>query len=606
VKYPKKLNTIQKRKKCHKMSKCLAIDRNSNRCRCNALLDTRFCKNHSYMVEYTDEMLEQLSICTGCKKSYYIPEGKTCSTCRERGKKNKLATRENVVLCANDKCVFKRSEENKYCQKHQICVFVDDTVVMGKKVCKQYVRGCRSQLDLDYQYARCQNCLEKEREQDRARRGKSRLTENTQPNKQTCTTCCKTYDTANFIGQNGGITKTCSLCREACKVQDLKRDKEHRNEFARIAEQKPQRKEVKQQWNENNYEKVAMKSMNYRQRQIETDIEEYLNKNAENAKQWRENNPEKNKENNKSRLENIKIHYSNYIRCAGHKNLDFEISQEEFNKIVKEPCHYCNIIQERGFNGIDRLGSNIGYVMDNCVSCCKTCNYMKCSLSADVFIKRIEHILTYNNKINGRYFPEEYSSYSAASYNEYKRRADNKSLLFELTNYEYVGLISGNCYLCGRDGSNDLTNGIDRINNNVGYIMSNVKSCCGSCNYIKRDIDLDELFEKMIMIYNKQSTNIQKEKNQTKTQKYRDKLIETIGIDEYRKREREQKQKQRNQQNIVKNTNKKTPEEKREQARLRKQKQREVLRAKYGDEEYKKMKAKELADYRKLQKETNN
>ena len=606
MKYPKKLNTIQKRKKCHKMSKCLAIDRNSNRCRCNALLDTRFCKNHSYMVEYTDEMLEQLSICTGCKKSYYIPEGKTCSTCRERGKKNKLATRENVVLCANDKCVFKRSEENKYCQKHQICVFVDDTVVMGKKVCKQYVRGCRSQLDLDYQYARCQNCLEKEREQDRARRGKSRLTENTQPNKQTCTTCCKTYDTANFIGQNGGITKTCSLCREACKVQDLKRDKEHRNEFARIAEQKPQRKEVKQQWNENNYEKVAMKSMNYRQRQIETDIEEYLNKNAENAKQWRENNPEKNKENNKSRLENIKIHYSNYIRCAGHKNLDFEISQEEFNKIVKEPCHYCNIIQERGFNGIDRLGSNIGYVMDNCVSCCKTCNYMKCSLSADVFIKRIEHILTYNNKINGRYFPEEYSSYSAASYNEYKRRADNKSLLFELTNYEYVGLISGNCYLCGRDGSNDLTNGIDRINNNVGYIMSNVKSCCGSCNYIKRDIDLDELFEKMIMIYNKQSTNIQKEKNQTKTQKYRDKLIETIGIDEYRKREREQKQKQRNQQNIVKNTNKKTPEEKREQARLRKQKQREVLRAKYGDEEYKKMKAKELADYRKLQKETNN
>ena len=40
-----------------------------------------------------------------------------------------------------------------------------------------------------------------------------------------------------------------------------------------------------------------MKSMNYRQRQIETDVEEYLNKNAENAKQWMENNPEKNKEN---------------------------------------------------------------------------------------------------------------------------------------------------------------------------------------------------------------------------------------------------------------------------------------------------------------------
>jgi len=587
------------------MTKCSAIDRNLKGCRCNAINDTSFCKKHDYMVDYTEEMLSNLQICSGCKKSYYIPDGKTCSSCRNRGKQNKQTARENVVLCANDKCVFKRSDENKYCQKHQLCIFVDDTVDMGKKICKNYVRGCRSQLDLDYQYVRCQSCLERERERERNRRSNTKSTTNTDTH-QTCSTCCQELENSLFVGVNGGNTKTCKNCRDSNHIQDQKRDKEHRNELDRIASKKPERKEVKQQWNENNYEKVVMKSMNYRQRQIETDVEGYLNKNAENAKQWRENNPEKNKENNKSRLENIKIHYSNYIRCAGDKNLDFEISQEEFNTLVKEPCHYCNIIQERGFNGIDRLDSNAGYVMDNCVSCCKTCNFMKCSLSADVFLKRIEHILTYNNKINGRYFHEEYSSYSAASYNEYKRRANNKSLLFELTNDEYVELIAGNCYLCGRDGSEYLTNGIDRIDNKLGYIMSNVNSCCGSCNYIKKDIELFELFEKMLMIYNKHSTNIQKEKNQTKTQKYRDKLIETIGIDEYRKREREQKQKQRNQQNIVKNTNKKTPEEKREQARLRKQKQREELRARYGDEEYKKNKAKELADYRKSKKETDN
>ena len=58
--------------------------------------------------------------------------------------------------------------------------------------------------------------------------------------------------------------------------------------------------------------------------------------------------------------------------------------------------------------------------------------------------------------------------------------------------------------------------------------------------------------------------------------------------------------------NIVKNTNKKTPEEIRENSRVRKQKQRERLKEKYGDEEYKKMKAKELADYRNSKKETNN
>jgi len=557
------------------------------------------------MIDYTEEMLSNLQICSGCKKSYYIPDGKTCVSCRSRGKKNKQINRENIVLCANDKCVFKRSEENKYCQKHQICIFVDDTLSIGKKVCKNYVRGCRVQLELDYHYTRCQNCLEKEREQERSRREKAKNSKKTDTH-QTCTTCCQMLENSLFIGVNGGNTKTCNNCRVSNRIQDQKRDKQHRNELDRVASKKPKRLATKLKWKEENYEKVVMYCMNHRQRRIDEDISEYLKRNAQNAKQWRENNPEKTKENNKSRLENLNIHYSNYIRSARDKNLDFEISQEEFNKIVKEPCHYCNVIQERRFNGIDRLDSNKGYVLDNCVSCCKTCNYMKCSLSTDVFLKRIEHILTYNNKINGRYFPEEYSSYSAASYNEYKRRANNKSLLFELTNDEYVELIAGNCYLCGRDGSDNLTNGIDRIDNKLGYIMSNLNSCCGSCNYIKKDIGLNELFEKMLMIYNKHSTNIQKEKNQTKTQKYRDKLIETIGIDEYRKREREQKQKQRNQQNIVKNTNKKTPEEKREQARIRKQKQREELRKKYGDEEYKKKKAKELADYRKSKKETNN
>ena len=563
------------------MTKCSAIDRNLKGCRCNAINDTSFCKKHDYMVDYTEEMLSNLQICSGCKKSYYIPDGKTCSSCRNRGKQNKQTARENVVLCANDKCVFKRSDENKYCQKHQLCIFVDDTVDMGKKVCKNYVRGCRSQLDLDYQYIRCQSCLERERERERERnrRSNTKSTTNTDTH-QTCSTCCQELENSLFVGVNGGNTKTCKNCRESNHIQDQKRDKEHRNELDRIASKKPERKEVKQQWNENNYEKVVMKSMNYRQRQIETDIEGYLNKNAENAKQWRENNPEKVADSNKSRLENIKIHYSNYIRCAGDKNLDFEISQEEFNTLVKEPCHYCNIIQERGFNGVDRLHSNVGYVMDNCVSCCKTCNYMKCSLSADVFLKRIEHILSYNNKINGRYFTEEFCDTNAASYTRYKTRADNKSLPFELTKDEYDIIVNSQCYLCGRKSYEKYKNGIDRIDNNLGYIMSNVKSCCGSCNFIKKDMELNELFNKMTEIYLKCKITVETTTVIGKTHKPS--------------------------KNIVKNTNKKTPEEIRENSRVRKQKQRERLKEMYGDEEYKKKKAQEIADYRKSKKETDN
>ena len=595
------------------MIKCLAIDRNLKGCRCNVINDTRFCKNHDYMVDYTEEMLSNLQICSGCKKSYYIPDGKICISCRDRGKQNRQISRENVVLCANDGCVFKRSIENIYCNKHQLCIFVDETVAMGKKVCTKHIRGCRTQLDVDYQYSRCQICLEKDRNQDKNRRANATNSNKTDTH-QTCSTCCKIFENSLFIGVNGGTTKSCKNCRDSNRIQDQKRDKEHCNKIHRIADKKPARIAKKAEWKEANYEKIVMYCMNHRQRQIDEDIDEYLKRNTQNAKQWRDNNPGKVNVNNKSRLENIKIHYSNYIRCARDKNLEFEISQENFDKLVKEPCYYCDVIQERGFNGVDRLDSTVGYTMDNCVSCCKTCNYMKCSLSVDVFLKRLEHILTYNNKIKGRYFPEEYSSYSAASYNEYKRRADNKSLPFEITNDEYVELLANNCYLCGRDGGNEFTNGIDRIDNNLGYIMTNVKSCCGSCNYIKKDMGLNELFEKMLMIYTKHIANIQKEKNQSKTQKYRNNLMETIGIDEYRKREREQKQKQRSEtnmtqnitQNITKNMNKKTTEEKREDARIRKQISRDKLKEKYGDEEYKKQRAKELADYRKSKKEALN
>ena len=557
------------------MIKCLALDRNLKGCRCNAINDTLFCKKHDYMVDYTEEMLSSLQVCSGCKKSYYISDGKICISCRDRGKQNRQKTRENVVLCANDGCVFKRSNENIYCNKHQLCIFVDETVDMSKKVCKQYVRGCRTQLDLDYQYSSCQSCLEKDRNQDKNRRINAMNGKKTDT-QQKCSTCCKEFENSLFIGVNGGTTKTCKNCRDANRIQDLKRDKEHCNELNRIADKNPERIAKKAEWKEANYEKIVMYYMNQRRRKIDEDVTEYLAINAQQMKQWRENNPDKVNVINKLRLENIKIHYSNYIRCARDKNLDFEIFQEEFNTIVNEPCHYCNIIQERGFNGIDRLDSNIGYVTDNCVSCCKTCNYMKCSLSVDVFLKRIEHILTYNNKITGRYFPEELCDTDAVSYNRYKNRADNKSLSYELTIEEYNIIINLQCYLCGRKSCEKYKNGIDRIDNKIGYIMSNVESCCGSCNFIKKDMDLNELFKKMLMIY----------------MKCKNKIETTTIINKTHKPSK----------NIVKNVNKKTTEEIREEARIRKQKQRDKLKEKYGDEEYKKQRAKELADYRKLKK----
>ena len=597
------------------------------------------------MSDYTDEMLANQTICSGCKMSYYLPDGvKTCSNCKERTKQSKITTKEAVVLCASNACKFKRSEENKYCMKHQLCVFVDETAALGKKLCKQYVRGCRAQLDTDYSKSTCEECLVIEREKDRARRGYAQKTTASEPNKQICTTCCKTLDEEQFIGHNVERTKTCASCRETNRIQDMKRDKEHRNELSRIAEQKPERKAVKQEWNENNYEKVVMKGLNYRHRQIEADVDQYLNKNAENAKQWRDRNPEKVASNNQSRLENIKIHYSNYKRSANDKNLEFGLSSDVFDEIVKAPCYYCGTIQDKGFNGIDRQNSEIGYVVDNCVSCCQMCNYMKASLSVDAFLGRVEHILTFNGRIQGRLFPEMFPDYTSASYVDYNKRASKKNLDFVLSRDEYLCLITQDCYLCGKNSNSQHLNGIDRIDNNKGYYLDNVKSCCANCNYMKKNYVLEDVLNKFMQIHsfnivhkkpvptdsivqetlddiiqkvenrvnnditthnNITESNqnlIKREQSRLKQQRYREKIIREQGIDVLRAKETEKKRNQRN-KNIVTNTNKKTDEEKREEARLKKQRQRAELKERYGDEEYKKMRATELAAYRKNKQE---
>ena len=130
-----------------------------------------------------------------------------------------------------------------------------------------------------------------------------------------------------------------------------------------------------------------------------------------------------------------------------------------------------------------------------------------------------------------------------------------------------------NCYLCGKQNSPDHQNGIDRVDNNIGYIEDNIQSCCWDCNGLKRDYSLDNLFEKMLKVYNNT-------KNDNKN-------INNSAVN--------------NKRNVV-NKNKKSKQEIREAAKLRKQKQRERLKEKYGDEEYKKTRAKELADLRKSKK----
>jgi hypothetical protein len=177
--------------------------------------------------------------------------------------------------CAKEGCTFKKSA-NKYCGKHQADLFLEKTKELGLKHCVNYIRGCRTQNEITYKKSRCEPCLAKDREKDKARR---KTVVETEEGKKQCNSCSQIFPLENFQGTRG-TTMTCSVCRESNKRADSKRDKEHVQEIARKNAQKPERKAVKQEWKEKNVEKCAQYWIDARKRLIENDLEGFLKKQA--------------------------------------------------------------------------------------------------------------------------------------------------------------------------------------------------------------------------------------------------------------------------------------------------------------------------------------
>ena len=553
--------------------KCLAKDRNNNSCRNYYQPGSRFCKNHQYMNDYSDTMLEKTRLCSGCKKMYFMEPGiNQCSTCHGRGTANreKLRTTSVIVLCGKPGCTYSKSADNAYCGLHQICLFEDECTNAGTRPCSKYLRGCRVQLSSDYLNRSCAECLEKERVRDHAAR--SAVVSDIIDGLKQCSVCCKLNPVDCYVGANGQDTKTCRLCRDEFNKQNEKRDKEHVRELDRKNSKKPERIAVKNEWNANNYEKVAFKTLNYRDRQHNENQEAYLEHNAETMRKWRENNLEKVVENNESRLMNIGYRYEDYKRTAVNRGHKFELDLAQFDAIVKMPCHYCGDIQEKGFNGIDRMDQQQGYVLTNCASCCRLCNFIKGAVDNISFLHRIEHILTKNSIIKGNLYPEAFANHNGSSYSLYKTNASKRGYVFEILEEEYYKIIQDDCYICGKKTDETHINGIDRFDNDVGYTLANANACCGECNYMKRDLEYNVLFDRFNKIY---------EHSLNKTQ-----IEPSIYITDTR----------------IPNKNKKSKEEIREASRVKKENQRQAMREKYGNEEYKKRRAEELAKLRKDKK----
>ncbi len=89
---------------------------------------------------------------------------------------------------------------------------------------------------------------------------------------------------------------------------------------------------------------------------------------------------------------NLKSVKRSYVRGAKRRDYDFQLLTEEFNKLILQPCFYCGGMNKSGFNGIDRVNNNLGYIIENSVPCCSLCNKMKSNLHYRDWLDHIEKI----------------------------------------------------------------------------------------------------------------------------------------------------------------------------------------------------------------------
>lgn len=100
-----------------------------------------------------------------------------------------------------------------------------------------------------------------------------------------------------------------------------------------------------------------------------------------------------------------------------------------------------------------------------------------------------------------RNYKKEYMKNKSVHYSHYIKRANKRNLLFELTFEEFSELVIKECYYCHHKVDTEV-NGIDRINNSLGYTLENSVPCCEICNRMKHEYHPEYFIEKCKMIAN--------------------------------------------------------------------------------------------------------
>ena len=197
--------------------------------------------------------------------------------------------------------------------------------------------------------------------------------------------------------------------------------------------------------------------------------------------------------------------YSLYRTQAKRRSLAFNITREQFDAwFYAEACSYCGTLRPDGASlGVDRLDNSVGYEPDNCRACCAMCNYMKSTMSITEFLGKCQAVRDVFIRGPTTLAPEQREAlpltrrekYKCNTLGKYKYDAADRGFVFALDRHDFMRLIDEPCHYC-----QSARGGIDRVDNSVGYVLSNCVPCCGTCNRMKRASSKDAFVSQCVRI----------------------------------------------------------------------------------------------------------
>lgn len=395
--------------------------------------ENSYCGRHKRNYEYDALIKSGNKPCRfffrGCDNLLENPTQKSpsCSQCLQKlSKKSKP--------CEHEGCKFK-TDSSKYCKKHERDVYRDEEKEKGIKYC-DIARGCFTVLSESS--SKCSECLEKANQSETLRIKKRQELHsgiNTAQNTklQICVGCGKDFE--KYMTRYNRPSKLCKPCNENQKIQDNKRKdriRNYRNErFTNIPQffkdyvTKAYERGYSMDLQFDDFKKLVLSPCYYCKSQKENEVngidridnsKGYTKENSVPCCQicnrmkliyhpaffitkckiiskvidvpddffteWKEHYGRKTKHNYKS--------FKHLAEVA--RNLKVKITEEEWENLIHQECHYCGYKRNNGI-GLDRIDNSIReYSMENVKPCCGSCNLMKGELSYDAFTKKAKEI----------------------------------------------------------------------------------------------------------------------------------------------------------------------------------------------------------------------